>query len=65
MELGLLDPKISLLNFCPPHVSVGPAHYGSVPLPPVWMVVASLILSLSDFHSTQFLMVLNDGLFIF
>ena len=25
--LGLLTPKISLLNFYPPHVGVGPAHF--------------------------------------
>ena len=33
-----------LLNFYPPYVGVGPAHYTSIPLLPVWMDVVSLIL---------------------
>ena len=41
--LGLLVPQISLPNFYPPHVSVGPAHSASAPLLPVWMDVVSLI----------------------
>ena len=44
MGLGLLAPEISLLNFYPPHVSVGAAHCTSVPLLPTWMDVVSLIL---------------------
>ena len=59
--LGLLAPKISLPNFYPPHVDVGPAHSMSPPLLPVWTDVVSLIPYLSDFLSTQFLMVLSDG----
>ena len=42
--LGFLAPKISLLNFYPPHVGVGPTHSGSAPLLSVWMDVVSLIL---------------------
>ena len=42
--LGLLAPKISLPNFYPPDVDVGPAHSVSVPLLPVWVDVVSLIL---------------------
>ena len=41
---GLLAPETSLLNICPPHVDVGPAHSVSGPLLPVWMDVVSLIL---------------------
>ena len=41
--LGLLAPGISLLNFYPPHVDVGPACSTSVSLLPVWMDVVSLI----------------------
>ena len=41
--LGFLTPEISLLNFYPLHVDVGPAHSASVPLLPVWMDVVSLI----------------------
>ena len=37
----------------------------STPLLPVWMDVISLILQLSDFHLTLFLMVLSDGCSIF
>ena len=33
--LGLLTPEISLVNFYPPHVGVGPAHSVSPPLLPV------------------------------
>ena len=61
VRLGLLAPKITLLNFHLPHVSAGPAHSTSMPLLQVWMYVVSLVLYLSDFHSTQFLMVLTDG----
>ena len=50
--LGLLALEISLLNFYPPHMSVGPAYSSSMPLLPVWMDVVSLIPWLSDFHST-------------
>ena len=63
--LGLLAPEISLPNFYPPHMSEGPAHSASFPLLPVWMDVVSLILYLSDFNSTRFLMVLGDGCSIF
>ena len=42
VELGLLTPEISLPNFYPPHVDVGPARSASLPLP-VWMDVVSLI----------------------
>ena len=42
--LGLLTYEISLLNFYPPDVDVGPAHSVSVPLLPVWVDVVSLIL---------------------
>ena len=41
--LGLLTPKISLPNFHPPHLDVGPAYSISLTLQPVWMVVVSLI----------------------
>ena len=41
--LGLLTPDISLPNFYPPHVDVGPAHSASQLLLPVWMGVVSLI----------------------
>ena len=41
--LGLLAPKISLLNFYLPHVGVGPVHSVSPPLSPMWMDVVSLI----------------------
>ena len=63
--LGLLIPRISLLNFYPPHMGMGPAHSISLPLLQVWMDVVSLILSLSDFHSTQLLSVLSSGCSIF
>ena len=43
MGLGLLTPKISLLNFYPPHVRVGPTHSVFQHLLPVWMDVVSLI----------------------
>ena len=59
VRLGLLAPKIPLPNFYPPHKDVGPAHFASLPLLPVWMDVDSLILQLSDFYSTRFLMVLS------
>ena len=42
--VGLLIPKISLLNFYPLHMDVGPAHSTFLPLLPVWMYVVSLIL---------------------
>ena len=48
--LGLLAPGISLPNFYPPHVDVGPAHPTSVPLLPVWIDMVSLIPQLSDFQ---------------
>ena len=57
--LGLLVPEISLLNFYPPYVNVGPALSESPLLLPVWMDVVSLILWFSDFYSTQFLTVLS------
>ena len=41
--LGLLVPKISLLNFYQPNVDMGPACCTSLPLLPVWMDVVSLI----------------------
>ena len=41
--LGLLGPEISLLNFYPPHMGVGPAGSVSAPLLPVWMDVVSVI----------------------
>ena len=65
MGLGLLALEISLLNFYPPHVDVGPACSASAPLLPVWMNVVSLILYLSVFQSTQFLTVLSDGCSLF
>ena len=43
MGLGPLTPKISLLNFYPLHVDVGPADSMPLPLLPVWMDVVSLI----------------------
>ena len=43
MGLGLLAPEISLLNFYPPHLDVGPACSASLPLLSVWMDVDSLI----------------------
>ena len=39
----LLSPQISLLNFYLPHMDVGPTHSTSLPLPPVWMDMVSLI----------------------
>ena len=41
--LGLLTPKISLLNFYPPHVYVGPAHSVSLPFLSVCIDVLSSI----------------------
>ena len=41
--LGLLAPKISLLNFYPPFMGVESAHSVFQPLLPVWMDVVSLI----------------------
>ena len=61
MGLGLLAPEISLLNFYLSHVHVGPACSASLLLLPVWMDVVSLILRLSYFHSTPFVLVLSDG----
>ena len=43
VELGLLAPRIPLLNFYLPNVDVGPAHYKSLPLLLVWMNVFYLI----------------------
>ena len=60
MGWGPLTPKISLLNFYPPHVGVGPACFTSLCLLPVWMDVFCLVPYLSDFHLTRFLMVLSD-----
>ena len=34
--LGLFTPEISLLNFYPPHMDVGPAHSVSLPLLDRW-----------------------------
>ena len=42
MGLGLLTPKISLLNLYLPLAGVGPARSVSAPLLPVWMAVVSL-----------------------
>ena len=42
--VGLFAPEISLPNFYPPHVDVGPACSMSLPFLPVWMDVVSLIL---------------------
>ena len=42
MGLGLLTPEISLLNFYPLHVGVGPARSASVPLLPTCVDVVSL-----------------------
>ena len=42
--LGLLAPKIFLMNFYPPYAGMEPACSVSVPLLPVWMDVVSLIL---------------------
>ena len=42
--LGVLAREICLLNFCPPHVDVGPAHSMSAPLLPAWVDEVSLIL---------------------
>ena len=44
MGLGLPTFYLSLPNFYPPHIDVGPAHSVSPPLLPVWMDVVSLIL---------------------
>ena len=63
-EAGTPHSKISLLNFYPPHVGVGPACSMSATLLPVWMDMVSLILQLSDFHSTRFPTVLSDYIFI-
>ena len=41
--LGLLFPKISLLNSYPTHMDVGPAHSASLSLLPLWMYVVSLL----------------------
>ena len=41
--LGFLAPEISLPNFYPPHVGVGPTCSMSVPLLPVRMDVVSSI----------------------
>ena len=46
--MGCLAPEISLPNFYPPHVDVGPAYFTSLSLIPIWMDVVSLILYLSD-----------------
>ena len=40
--LELLAPKISLPNFYPTYVDVGPACFISLPLLPVWIDVVSL-----------------------
>ena len=56
-----LLPRYSPLNFYPPPMDVGSAHSVSPPLLPVWMDVVSLISQSSDFHSTEFLMILSDG----
>ena len=75
MGLGLLSPEISLPNFYPPLVGVGPACSVSAPPPTsldgrgffnsvVVRLPFNLILWLSDLHSAQFLMflvVLSDG----
>ena len=63
--LRLLAPEIFLPNFYPPCVHEGPASSMSVPLLPVWMDEVFKILSLSDYHSTRFLMVLSDACCIF
>ena len=44
MVLGLFAPKISLLNFYPPHVDMRPGSSVSLSLLPVWVNVVSLIL---------------------
>ena len=41
--LGLLTPEISLLNFYPPHMGMGPASSTSAFLLSVWVDVVSLI----------------------
>ena len=41
--LGLLAPKISLLNFYPSHIGEGLAHFSCAPLLQVWVDVFSLI----------------------
>ena len=41
VELGLLTLEISLCNFYPPHVGVGPARSISAPFLPVWIDVVS------------------------
>ena len=61
MGLGPLAFEISLLNFYPPHMDVGPAHFVSPPLLLVWVDVVSLIPYLSDFHSARFLTVRSDS----
>ena len=48
-------------EFVSPTCQCGTSQSASVPLLPVWMYVVSLILQLSEFYSTQFLMVLIDG----
>ena len=47
--LGPLAPKMSLVNFFPPNVGVGPVHSTSATLLPVWMDV---VFNSVDFHST-------------
>ena len=44
VDVALFTPEISLWNFYPPYVVVGPARSESLPLLPVWMDVVSLIL---------------------
>ena len=52
MGLELLIPKISLANFYPTQVGVGPAHSVSLRLLSVWMDVVSLIPQLSDLEAS-------------
>ena len=42
LGLGLFAPEISLPNFYPQHIGVGPAHSTSALLLPVWIDVVSL-----------------------
>ena len=63
--LVLLTFEISLLDFYLPHVGVGPASTTALPLLSVYIDVVSLIPLLSEFHSSRFLMVLNDGCSLF
>ena len=41
--LGLFTPEISLLDFYPPHVDLGPAYSTFLPFLPIWSNTSFLI----------------------